>query len=142
MKAFVRMDAPARYWRWAMHGRPNSMGATRDEFRYKAALDQLAGKEVFLVSLSAGVSESYYVVADTSYAGRPAESRVVALMRCWFEAFQPEIESPLAPLSREHQQFKMFAKQHGIGTVKVLTAWTDGFCAFRPLTDKEKEEFA
>lgn len=142
MKAFVRMDAPTRYWRWAMHGRHPAAGATRDEFRYKAALDQLAGKEVFLVKLLRGVSESYYVLADTSYAGRPAESHVVALMRDWFEAFQPDIESPLAPLSREHMQFKMFATREGMGTVKVLTAWVDGFCAFRPLTDQEKEEFA
>ena len=131
----LSIDAHSRCVRFFSRGLSPSAGYTRDQWRYMAAIEQLGCRDWPLVQLDRGVSNAFYVLADTHYHGDRNVSKVVAVPRDWFAEIT-DLDSPLAPLSRDHQQFEIFAQQ-GIGTVRVLTAWTDGFCAFRKLTEEE-----
>lgn len=134
----LTIDAHSRCVRFFSHNLPPSAGYTGDQWRYMTAIEQLQNRDLPLVQLEGGVSDSFYVLAETHYHGDRNVSKVVAVPRDWVTEIT-DLESPLAPLSRDHQQFKIFAAR-GLGTVRVLTAWTDGFCAFRKLTDEDRLE--
>lgn len=140
MWASVWPDARGRYTRKISTGLPASAGFSPEQFRFLQAMEQIQGKEVELVEIDGGVVDHKYVLQDTTFHGQPNESKVIAVPIDFFDQFLMR-DSQLAPLSTDHQQFKMFAKK-GLGTVRLLTSWVDGFCAFRKLTAEEKKEFA
>lgn len=131
MRVRIREDAEAIVAREQSAGQPPSWYPSYVQWQYRAAIAQIAGRELpLLTDIEGGVHEHVYVLADTSYRDRPLRSHVIAIQEHLIVERVEAGPNPETPVDLNRGNSAWWVEE-GLEVVRVLTSWVDGFSAFK-----------